>query len=331
MRTPVKNLFHRLDNPLSTVDEVLKHIDADFEARKAPLFFEGRVDMVTDSGAVVFRTDPGASVSVPTHCVIVNDKDQPLGVVGSRYGLKQYREVLGILDSAVNDGKCKWVAARSLDNGARIHAIMTTEQIVDFGGEDKIEFLFTVSTSHDGTLGLNYMSTPMHNASQTIFTPFGQGAFSIRHSARIDQRMNALQGALSRITTFNAECAAVFKRFAGMPLSDEDARVYFAMIVEDKKDAKKAARAENSRNKMFDIYKVSGISSKLPSCRGTLLGAVVAVWTWADYYKTVRKSIVGRSETDASIESRMMGAAAQTKGEAYWAALKLAKDMGESV
>ena len=81
-------------------------------------------------------------------------------------------------------------------------------------------------------------------------------------------------------------------------------------------------RTQNTRDKLYDLYKV-GMASNLPSCKDTLLGAFVAALVFGDYYKSVRHSIVGRSEKDAMIESRLTGTAARFKADAYAACLKL--------
>ena len=314
-KVPVHKLFKRLDDPYASIDDALKAVGADFEVEK--------VEIQSTDGESTFPMEAG-----------VRRKDNKVGlkVMGSRYGVVQYRVALDFLSDIVGNREAEIYAGRVIDNGAKLHLIVKTPDFIELSPGERFDCYFTVSASHDGTGCLQALCSPVHNISQTVYTPVVQvregrsvpGIVRIKHSAKVEARLGTAKAMFAKLHRHFEEFGEQIQDLAGISLREQEARDYFLSIIPDS-GGKNNTRADNIRNKMFDIYKTVGLCRNLPSCKDTLFGAFMAVLQYSDYYKTVRKSI-RRSEIDARIEARLTGDAAKLKAEGFAFALKLARE-----
>ncbi len=303
----IREVFPPLQETPLTIDELLQLIGADFTAEKRPIYH--------------FCNEQ--SIKVPNYAAMVRtDNNFALGVVSDRYGISQYNSTLRFLDELVADGQFSYHSGRALFGCSQLYVGLKAPNNVIYGGADTVECYFTVSTSHDGSESIVVRCTPVHSRSGTILTS-PLGVVKIRHSVHVVDRLANAAGTLRKMNQIWQNHADAFQKFPLIRLSDEDAKTYFAMLSPAKDGAEVPSRTENVRNKLFDIYKNHKLTAHLPSCSGTLLGALVAAMIFGDYYKTVRKSIVGVSETDARIDSRLTGQGAKLKADAFAGALQL--------
>lgn len=302
---PLTKLFKKIDNPYGSVDDALKAIGADFEVEKRSVYISDEDDN--------YRSIPGYA------SVVRRDTGVPLSIMRSRYGVVQYREALGFLNEIIGNNKAEIYVGEVVDGGAKLHLIVKTLSFIDLGGGEKFEFFFTISTSHDGSSGIQTMCSPIHNLSQTVYTPTGKGVVKLKHSANVTARLALANRIFSNMEAYFHSFGETIKDIVGINLTDQEAQDYFLSVVEGD-----STRAQNTRNKLFDLYKSTGLCINLSSCQGTLFGAFMAIQQYADYYKTVRKSI-RRSETDARIEARLTGDAAKMKAESFSMALAIVR------
>ena len=309
----MREIFPNIGLP-QTLDEVLKAINCDFVAEQVPIF-----QMAPKP------EDPlniNVAREIPNYSLIRRgDNFAPLGINSARYGLAQYKDTLSFLNDIVGSNDAIFQSAVATDNGARIYIAMKAPQSMIFAPGDEIECFYTASTSHDGKGSIQLMFSPVHKKSQTILTSLDSGVISMRHTVKVKDRIARAAGTVNKMNEVWTRHADRFSKFSKLTLTDDDVRGYFAMIVPS--DTEEVhPRTQNVRDKLFDLYK-GGMTSQLPSCKDTLLGAFVAALIFGDYYKTVRQSIVGRSEKDAMIESRLTGTAARFKADAFAACMKL--------
>jgi phage/plasmid-like protein (TIGR03299 family) len=304
----VRDLFPRLPYDVATIDELLIAIDANFEVEKRPIYQ---------------RLPSGGFTPVVGYAATARkDNDIAMGVVSARYGVSQYRHTLSFLDELVADGQFRFTGGRTTMDGAHLYVSLTSPNRVVYAGGDTVDCHFTVSTSHDGTDSISVMCSPVHARSQTIL-PSNLGIVKIRHSVHVGRRLANAAGTLRQMNKVWEQHRDAFEKFPQIVLSDDDARTYFAMLAPSKDGSEVPTRTQNVRDTLFNIYKTHKLTSHLPSCRNTLMGALVSALVFGDYYKTVRKSIVGVSEQDARIESRLSGQGAKLKADAFAGALEL--------
>ena len=314
----IRELFPVLDHSINKIDELLMEIGADFHAEKRPIY-------VKDSGYTLgYSPIPGYSA------VVRKDTQYPLGVVSARYGVSQYGSTLRFLDELVADGQFQYAGGRSTLGGAHLFVTLKAPNRVIFGGDDCIDCHFIVSTSHDGSNAITVMCSPIHNKSNTIL-PSNLGIIKIKHSVHVQNRLAQAASVLRKMNKIWTDHADAFSRFPKIHLTDNDAETYFAMLAPAKDGSEVPTRTQNVRNKLMDIYKGHKPIANLPSCKDTLLGALVAAMVFGDYYQTVRKSIVGVSEVDARIESRLSGQGAKFKADAFAGALELMRLDNDSI
>lgn len=302
LRSPVLGLLKPVSDA-NSIQEVLEAIGANFD-----------VELRTNN----FPTPAGMKENPRSRNIVRIDNDIALGTGSAGYGVVQYRDALSFLNSLVVEGKAKFDAASATDQGARLHVMMKANDYVTIGNGEKIDFYFYIVTSHDSTASICAMVTPVHNISQTVFTPVDRGVIKFKHSRNVNHRMKQASGAFIKMNNEWQEYKNNFTNWVNIKLNPVQLDAYFKMVSPG--DTK---QAENTRVKLVDIY-LTGRLSSLDSCKGTLWGAFMAAQQYADFYKTTKKSSRGRSENEARIEGRLTGAAARQKATAYGMAFKFA-------
>ena len=304
------------DGNVQTLPELLESINCNFDAELVPIY-HNRSDYEDSKEYSPYQEIPNKS------CIRRGDNFIPLGVMSARYGLAQYRETLGFLNDVVGTNKAQFYGARAIDNGASLFVAVKAPNTVMFAPDDEIECFYTASTSHDGTGSIQLMLSPVHKRTQTILTTLDSGIIRMRHTKLVKDRLGRATGTINKMQAVWQNHEDKFRKFAGLPINDDEAKTYFAMVVpSDEIGDDVPTRTVNVREKLYDIYKV-GMVSQIPSCKNTLLGAFVSALVFGDYYKTTRSSIIGRSEQDVMVESRLSGTAARFKADAFAACLKL--------
>ena len=301
--SPIRGLLKSVSDA-TTVQDVLEAIGANFTAEKRDIYYE---------------CVNGDKIRYDRAKVIVNkDTEEGISICSDGYGIVQYVDAISFLNSLVVEGKARFDTAGITDRGARLHVIMKADDYVDIGNGEKIDFYFYVVTSHDSTASICTMVTPLHNLTQTVFTPIDNGVVKFKHSRNVNERMKKAANIYTKMNKEWQEYSDNFKNWVKVQLNPIQLDSYFKMVCPG--DTK---QAENTRAKLVDIFRGGALSS-LNSCKGSLWGAFMAVQQFADFYKTTKKSSKGRSEVEARIEGRLSGAAARQKATAYGMAMRFA-------
>jgi hypothetical protein len=314
----MKEIFVKTDG-LKTIEDALISVNCNFDAEMTNVFHAIERPVQTKPGVIEYD-----NFGIPNFaCVRRSDNKQPLGITSARYGLVQHRESLGFITDLSASNEIQIYGANSTDHGATVFVAVKAPKSVVFGPGDEIECFFTASNSLDRSGSIEFMLSPVHKQTQTILTTLDTGVIRIRHTKNAKDRLARAVGTVRKMNEVWANHAEKFERFAKMPMNDENAKTYFAMVAPSEEIGDDVpTRIKNVRDKLFDIYKV-GVVSRIPSCRGTLLGGFTAALVFGDYYKSTRTSCVGRTEHDILVESRLTGSAARFKADAFAYALRL--------
>src|SRR3990167_2236628 len=117
---------------MNTLD-LLKKIGADFEIEKRDSYFYESEDKLK---------------LVPRHSVIVRtDTNVALSVMGSDYGVSQYRDTVSFLDEIIAEGSVTIKHGYILDEGAKLYIMMQGNEAITLCPGVQIESTFIVSTS----------------------------------------------------------------------------------------------------------------------------------------------------------------------------------------
>lgn len=319
----MKAIFTKQEG-LKTVEECLASINCNFDAEKAPVKHQWGESYTLDGKQIVISEHSQTPEIIPGYALIRRgDNKIPLAINAQRYGLVQHRESLGFLNDLTVQNKIELYGATSTDHGAAVYVAVKTPNTVFFAPDNEIECFFTARNSLDRSGSIEFMCSPVHKKLQVMLTTLDSGIIKMRHTVHVKDRLAKAIQTVNKMQQVWDTHAEKFRWFQSLPMTDEDAKIYFAMLAEsDEVGDDVPTRIQNVRDKLFDLYK-NGIVSHIPSCRGNLLGGFIAALVFGDYYKTTRTSCIGRSEHDILVESRLTGAGARFKADSFACALRL--------
>lgn len=249
--------------------------------------------------------------------IVRKDNEIGLSVVGEDYGIVQYRDAISFLDQVMDKKSIRFDSGWVIDGGAKLYILLNGSEAINLGPNEAIQAAFMVSTTHDGTGAIRISATPIYTPLKSIITPFGKAQIKIKHKSRVEQRINLSKMAIERLFNYFEQNRDSFADLTTVNVTEIDAKSYFNSLIESE-----STRAENIRNKLYDIFLTSPITSSLVSCKGTLFGCFMAVVQYADLYKIVRKSKI-RNPEEARVLSSLDGDGAKMKADALSFALRI--------
>lgn len=185
--------WHRLGTPmrgLQTVDAMLEAAFADYDVVLT------KVAAVDDNGALILNIDGTPVIITDSRATVRMDLDgsfSPLATVGTRYEVRQNREVLERALAVVGASKGDAVidTCGVLRNGARFFSTIDLGSIVidPAGVNDKIDRYLVVSTGHDGVWPIRYANTDIRavcNNTVVLGLKQAQRVFTARHTRNVD-------------------------------------------------------------------------------------------------------------------------------------------------
>lgn len=224
----------------------------------------------------------------------VEDQQDVLHVSGERYKEFQNEELLAFGDHIL-DGGGYWESAGSIKDGKVVFASLKIDrQIVldPSGANDNIETYLLVTTSHNGSLAVMAMITPVRVVCQNtlnmaLSAKAIKQSFKIRHTQSVAGRVQQAREALNLTFTY-------------MDRFEEDAKSLFETSITDKQfndivlaafpkpdEGSKAATTkwENKVTLLNDLYFTSPTTDNI---RGTAWGAFNALTERLDWYRNGR-------------------------------------------
>jgi phage/plasmid-like protein (TIGR03299 family) len=301
---------------------------------KAELLKEGGIGYMVGKRPLYYYHNEERIVS-PYHVEVARLEEggefdgAPLGVVGAGYGLVQNTDVVEICEVWNEEGKASYVACGAPDDGKRIYIVMKTPDTIVLGPNegDKIQNYFFLTTAHDGSEAIVAYPTPMHVGSGSLIVPANKtgGAIKIKHTKHVMRYVAHSKKIMRHLAKFWEEFAKSALLFAETKLPTQSAFDYFTMILSEDgkvpKDLDLGSKKNTIRDRLIEIYK-TGPTSKMPYGKNTLLGAYLAVTTYADHDKLVRDS-KKKGEVAARLEALLIKDGVRMKAEALGFALKL--------
>lgn len=248
-------------------------------------------------------------------------------IVGSGYVIVPYKEAFDFADDLLQNG---WsiIGGLALNKGEKAYMLLEDGQKIPTGKNEFIVNRITLMSSHDGSGKIEIRSTPSCTASGVAITTDASRPLSFKHTRNVNQRLQRANKVLSSVTKTWGEFSASAKKMQHVSITDEQARKFISDVIPA--GAKESTRLDNIHAELFEIYKFKGTSTKLPMCKGTLFGIVMAVCEWSDGFRTVRASNK-RDTVSAALESKLTMDGARKKARAWGLALHLAKGKGSTL
>lgn len=142
----------------------------------------------------------GKAVEVPERFTVVRDNPVTLGQidglgnVGKRYTTVQNEQIFEFGDQILqNNSDAQWDTAGSIREGRTIFGCIKLPSSVKIGGVDAVDQYMFVTSSHDGSSGVQAALTPTRVVCANTLRIAQQNAthtFKARHTASIDGRIN---------------------------------------------------------------------------------------------------------------------------------------------
>jgi len=272
----------------------------------------------------------GCYIPIPGSFHVVRD-DMPLDDpqrfisagrgVGKGYTLTTNRDMLDYCN-ALTDGGAFVESAGSLFNGQRVWVSLMLRNGADIIDEQAGAHLL-LTTAHDGTAAFealvgcvltvcwNTLSWNRSNAKTRV---------KIRHTVNVAQRLAEASDIIEVAAANFTDLTTIYRNFAMKQLSDDAALKYFETVIRG--DSK---QAQNTREKINELYHGGQIGASLNSRRGTLFGAVNAVSQYVETEMTTRKhkdeNGVIRSDEEVRAASVLFGAGSTLRDKALDTAL----------
>lgn len=252
----------------------------------------------------------------------VPDKVDYLGMATAKYSILQNEDALRFADSLVNDsdidsmgiGARSWETAGSIDEGRKIFGSLALEReiVIDQNGvSDVVKMYLLVTTSHDGSVRLTVLITPVRVVCQNTLNFAISGAkqfYKLKHTKNMDSRIEAqnVLGIANQYTdVFEKQAQKLFN------IAVDNKKFYeLVEVIHGKKPELNTkgsiTKWQNNVDEAFDLWRgdtQNGIS-------GTAWGALNAFTEQDQWFRGVRAAntdnffIAGAGMDDAANKSR---------------------------
>lgn len=207
----VETMFSAVETPWHRLGVVTKGALSSAEAiEKAGLDWTVSLRPVYTGGVDAGGEEHAIEIQ-DTFATVRNSDDSVLGVVGNRYTPVQNQECFSFLDTVLPDFDAKYETAGSLDGGRIVWVLLNLGKDVVVGQDKTIPYLL-MTNSHDGSMGIKALTTPIRVVCQNTLT-FALNnfatQFSFRHTQRVHDRIeqgrNSLELSYKYIDGFQEE------------------------------------------------------------------------------------------------------------------------------
>ena len=227
-----KTPWHRLGKPmngLQTIDAMLEAAQADYQVLLT------KIAVVDDEGNLIRNPDGTPVVLQDDRATVRMNEDgsfSPFATVGTRYDVRQNREVLERAMAVVGASRGDAVidTCGVLKGGARFFAgIDLGELVIDpTGVNDKIARYLVVSHGHDGYWPIRYANTDVRAVCQNTVIMGIKNAerlFTARHTRNADEYLNTAQEALEISTEWAKSFKIMAETLLAVPVPQASQRV----------------------------------------------------------------------------------------------------------
>lgn len=281
-----------------TADEALVQAGLDWTVDKTPIYIPDLVTAAENDGS-------RSMIEVDGHYATVRSTDRRvLGLVQKKYVPLQNSEAFSFFDAIVSRKEAIYETAGSLDNGRRVWVLakLPGEIVVKNARgatEDLTNKYVLIANSHDGSSGVQIKVTPIRVVCQnTLTAALKGGAFSIRHTKSVSDRVAQAAEAMGFTNKMYAELSEAWQAMADRRLSEVDAVEFFETCLKKSSKAQGGV-SDNDADDSFDdqtgeprepraIKHIVGLyegGAGADMTYGTLWGAYNAITEYADHKK----------------------------------------------
>lgn len=309
--------WHRLGTPmagLQTMEAMLQAADADFDVILT------RVAAVDDDGNLIRNADGTVLMIEDSRATVRQNIDgsfNPLATVGTRYEVRQNREVLeralAIVGASKGDAVMDTVGV--LRGGARFFATVELGGLVidPQGVNDKIARYLVVSSGHDGVWPIRYANTDIRAVcNNTVVLGLRQATrvFVARHTRNVDSTMEDARNVLNISATWGTLFAQEAERMLGIPAPLGGKKVDDVIGTVFPKEKGETDRQKKNREEIHELVRVIYQNDKNGAKYGfngwSLYNSVVE---YLDFYRSVdsvSSAIASMDDTSSITQKKLL-------------------------
>lgn len=256
----------------------------------------------------IFTMDEnGNRINVPGRFAVLRDnpveagKVDVLGDVGEKYQIAHNEELVGLLDTLVDESGAHFETAGAIDGGKRVFVTMKLPGHIKVGGVDRIDNYIAAMTSHDGATATQIMVTPIRVVCQNTMNLALKNqvsTFKVRHTSTISkvllqQARESLEFTFDYLDEFQAEA----DRLINTTLTESRFEEIIAKSFGAPKDAGMAT-VTRANKKIAQLQHLFSDSMTHEGLRNTAWAGLNALTEWYDHFAPVR------GEGDAELAAR---------------------------
>lgn len=232
-----------------------------------------------------------------------SDTGKALGIVSDSYKVLQNKDAFRFLDSLIGVSEAMYVNVGSFRDGAKVYiqAKLPGEIRFDDGGQDVGEKYLTFVTSHDGSLPISVMFTPIRVVCQnTLLMALRDNVrkSSIRHTLNLAIGLNQAKSTLGILNNQFSLLESLSKKMTHVSFSDKDIPQLLEKTGMVPHEIERSTRAKNIIDEVLSKFHY-GQGADYESAKGTAWGAYNAVVEYVDHargsdkIKRAESSILG--------------------------------------
>ena len=301
LQTPWQNVGTTIDIPAGErTSDILDAYGLNWEVAKRELFtLKG--DRMKDNYGIMRLNSDGT--------------ETPLGVVGSRYEPLQNRDAMRMINKAAATLNGRFSAAGTFNDGKIVWAQVQIGDPIKIAGDDIIHRNLTILNSHDGSVSLSMMLTPLRIFCMNMLAQMKNTSImrsTLRHTLTVMEKLESLTQDIIEGASLIEKSTALYRHLAQSMINTEQLGMFFKAIFPDGNTDRKKTMMGNKREELMSIYERGRGTDMTPH---TFWRAWNAVVEWVDYYS-------GRSE-DSRVRGAIMGAGRAIKERALDVAVKI--------
>lgn len=299
---------------LQTVEAMLQAADADYDVLLT------RVAAVDDSGEPIRNSDGSVVIVEDSRATIRQNTDgsiNPIATVGTRYVVRQNREVLerALAVVGASSGDAVMDTVGCLKNGARFFStIELGATFVDPAGvNDKIARYLVVSTGHDGVWPIRYANTDIRAVCKNTVVLGLRNAervFTARHTRNVDTVLEDARTVLRLSTDWSEKFRHEAERMLGIkaPLRSKKLSDVLNGVFPAGRD--ETSRQKKNREEMLDsvlsIYTNERNAGGYGFNGWTLYNAVVEYLDHARTDDKISNAIASMDDTSSVTQKKLL-------------------------
>lgn len=250
------------------------------------------------------------------------------------YQIVQNPDIFSFLEPLLDTGLCKIDGAGTIGQGRKVYASLEIENLeANVKPGDSVKGYFMVATSHDGTLSLSFLFTPIRmlcgNRLNRALAPYLRaeernlnlgGIVRLKHTAKVFDNMKKIQEAIDLVNRQFAVTLEQYKELAKTTINKRDLEDYFT-IVFSTKSADEALKEDANKSRVLKtLLEVHETAPGQSGNTGNLWGAYNAV----TYYTNHVRGNAGTGEQER-LGSVTFGLGKQINAKAFDKALAMAR------